>query len=223
VISSAFTRAIAQLPDPKFRSVLLRGVGITVVLLAVLIWVADWASSQIRLWETDWLNWLVEIASFGGVIVALFFLFPALASFFIALFLDDIAEAVENRHYPNDPAGTSAALGPSLSIALRFTVALIALNILVLPLYLIPGINLFLYYALNGYLLSREYFELVSLRHLDPKTIRAARKASRFRLFIAGVGIAFLMTVPIVNLIAPLVATAVMVHMFKGLTAKGAV
>ena len=31
----------------------------------------------------------------------------------------------------------------------------------------LPPINLFIFYGLNGYLLSREYFELVALRHLD--------------------------------------------------------
>ncbi|HZD25594.1 MAG TPA: hypothetical protein VE631_04980, partial [Alphaproteobacteria bacterium] len=77
------------------------------------------------------------------------------------------------------------------------------------------------YYILNGYLLSREYFELVSLRHMDAKTVHAARKAGGLRLLTAGVGIAVLMTIPLVNLVAPLLATAVMVHLFKGLQRRG--
>jgi CysZ protein len=46
---------------------------------------------------------------------------------------------------------------------LRLTVLTLLLNLLALPVYLLlPGINLFLFLALNGYLLGREYFEVVA-------------------------------------------------------------
>ncbi len=41
------------------------------------------------------------------------------------------------------------------------------------------------------------------------------RKAHRGTLFLSGVVIAFLMTVPVVNLLAPVIATAAMVHLFE--------
>ena len=68
---------------------------------------------------------------------------------------------------------------------------------------------------MNGYLLSREYFELVALRRIGPVEARALRKAHRGRLFVAGVIITLLLTVPGVNLLAPVVATAAMVHLFE--------
>ena len=41
------------------------------------------------------------------------------------------------------------------------------------------------------------------------------RKAHRGRLFLAGIVIAFLFTVPGLNLVAPVIATAAMVHLFE--------
>ncbi len=97
----------------------------------------------------------------------------------------------------------------------------ILLNILVLPIYLvaifIPPIFACIFYGLNGYLLSREYFELVSLRHQDKNMARQLRKANGLKVFLAGVIIAFLITVPIVNLFVPILATAFMLHIFKAL------
>lgn len=217
MIVSAFSRAFSQLPDPTFRSVLLRGLAMTVALFVALFFAADYGIGYIEVSENGLLNLLAYIAGMGTFLVISLLLFPAMASFFIALFLDDIAEAVERRYYPGDPPGQSAALGPSLAVAFRFTLVLIILNIFLLVFLIFPPIYPVVYYVVNGYLLSREYFELVSLRHNDPKTIRALRRTGGTKLVVAGIGIAFLMTIPLVNLVAPLVATAVMVHLFKAL------
>ena len=48
-------------------------------------------------------------------------LFPAVASFFVTLFLEDIVVAVENRHYSDDPPAQSVKLSKSMLITLRFT------------------------------------------------------------------------------------------------------
>jgi len=101
--------------------------------------------------------------------------------------------------------------------SLRFLVVVVALNLLVLPAYLIPGVNLVIFYVLNGYLLSREYFELVALRRMTPQSARTVRKAHSAKLFGAGVIVAFFSTIPLVNLLVPVVATAFMVHIFQGL------
>jgi hypothetical protein len=77
------------------------------------------------------------------------------------------------------------------------------------------GINLFLFLAPNGYLLGREYFEVVALRRLD-----AAARGSVPPLRSAGLPRGFdwgLLAVPVVNLVAPLIATAFMLHVFEAL------
>ncbi|HEX3500575.1 MAG TPA: EI24 domain-containing protein, partial [Stellaceae bacterium] len=94
----------------------------------------------------------------------------------------------------------------------------IALNLLALPAYLLlPGLNLVLFYALNGWLLGREYFELVALRRLDAGEVRLLWRAHRLRLVAGGAAIAFLLTLPLVNLAAPLIAALFMLHLVERL------
>jgi uncharacterized protein involved in cysteine biosynthesis len=104
---------------------------------------------------------------------------------------------------------------------MRFIGITIMLNVLALPLYLIallfPPLFAFVFYGLNGYLLGREYFELVSLRHQDEKAARRLRKTNRSKVFLAGIVIAFFITVPIINLVVPILATAFMLHIFKSM------
>ncbi len=221
MLVQSFIRALKQLGEPGSRLIVLRAVGLTLVIFVLLLAGGNWLLGDITITGWDWLDSMLQLGGFFVVVVVLFFVFPAISSIFIAIFLDDIAEAVEKLYYPDDPPGKSADVKASLTLSLRFAVVMIGLNILCLPLYLIlfffPPFNLLLFYALNGYLLAREYFELVGARHMTPAELRRTRKAWVGQLWLAGAVIAFLMTVPIVNLIAPIVATAAMVHIFKTL------
>jgi uncharacterized protein involved in cysteine biosynthesis len=71
------------------------------------------------------------------------------------------------------------------------------------------------FYVLNGYLLGREYYETVALRRLDARLAGELRRRNRWRVFLAGVVITLMLTVPLLNLIAPVIATAFMVHIFE--------
>ena len=85
---------------------------------------------------------------------------------------------------------------------------------LIFTVFLAPLIP-FVLYALNGYLVGREYFELAAMRRLDPQDGQALRKQHKARVFICGIVIAILMTVPLVNWLMPIIATAFMVHVFE--------
>ena len=138
-----------------------------------------------------------------------------------SVFLDDVAGAVERRHYPNDPPGQSADFAKTFANSVSFVGVTILLNILALPFYLIalfiPPLFACIFFGLNGYLLSREYFELVSFRHQDAKSAQQLRKNNRMKVFFAGVVIALLITVPVVNFFVPILATVFMLHIFKAL------
>ncbi len=213
---SAFSKALAQMPEKAFRRVMWLSVGLTLLVFIGVILLANYVVlPMIAVFDWGWLNWLAEAAGIGVVLIALFVLFPSIATFFVCFFLDSIAEAVENRHFPADSPGRDVPLMQALGQSLRLVIVVVLLNILCLPLYLIPGLNLFVFYALNGYLLSREYFELVSIRHMTPSEASVLRRRAGLTVFVTGVVIAFLLTVPVVNLVAPVFATAMMVHVFK--------
>ena len=86
---------------------------------------------------------------------------------------------------------------------------------MLITIVLIPLIP-FVFYALNGYLLGREYFEFAAVRRLEPATGRALRRRYKIRIFLCGIAIAMLMTVPFVNWLMPVVAAAYMMHVFEG-------
>ena len=84
----------------------------------------------------------------------------------------------------------------------------------------IPLVNVLVFFLLNGYLVGREFFELVGLRRLASGPLKALRRAYRGRVLAAGIAIAALSTVPILNLLMPIIGAATMVHVFQGVRAK---
>ena len=221
-----FALAIRQLSDPAFRRVLLRSLSLAVAVftgLAAVVWFFLAGTDFFTFWLIEWI-----VGVLGGVAVAVvtWLLFPAVVSFFVGLFLEEIVAAVEERHYPDDLPARSVPISTAIVVSLRFAGVTLALNLLALPLYLItfwfPPLALAIFYCLNGYLLSREYYELVSLRRLDAGAAEMLRKANRQRLFLSGVVITFLFTIPIVNLFAPVIGVAAMAHIFRSLHADEA-
>jgi CysZ protein len=106
-----------------------------------------------------------------------------------------------------------------IAVALKFTTVMVALNLIVLPLYLVPVLNAIVFYGLNAYLLGREDLEVVALRRLDPRSVQRLRHAHRLQFSIAGLVIAGLLTLPVVNLVAPLLGAAFMAHFVMAIIA----
>ena len=80
------------------------------------------------------------------------------------------------------------------------------------PFYFIPVVNLVVYSLLNSFLLSREYFQVVTLRHVSLAEAKKLYAANRKDMMRGGLSLALLFLIPGVNLCAPLLATAWMVH-----------
>ena len=212
------SRTLAQLPEKPFRRVLLLSLGATILSMVVLFAVVIWATGLIPQFGWSWVNSTIDwLLGFGAVIGSILLILPV-AGLFVGLFLDDVAAAVEARYYAGEAPGRSQPFWPGLWTGLRLALALVALNLVALPLYLLfPVINVVIFLSLNGYLLSREYFELAGHRLLPPGEVRALRRRHRWALMRAGVVVAFVMMIPLVNLIAPLFGTALMVHEFRRL------
>jgi CysZ protein len=164
------------------------------------------------------LSWLGALVT----VVLAWFLFPAVTSAFVCLFLDRVAVVVERRHYPHLPPAPGLPFWTSLGVGLRFLAVLLAVNAALLVLMLAPPVYLVAWVVANGWLLGVEYFEVVALRRLPPAAAKSLRRRHGTELFVLGVGFALLFTVPLVNLAIPVWATAVMVHRFTAWTAADA-
>ncbi|WP_296988914.1 EI24 domain-containing protein [Thalassospira sp. UBA1131] len=208
-----FLKSVAQFSDPRFRKVVLIGVAgalATIVGLWVLIWFG--LNSITFFTDGGWLETAVDWLLGIGLTLLVLLLFPAATVLISSLLLDQIADAVEDKHYPTLPDTRPQPIIDALISGLKFALTALALNILILPLLLAGPLYVIAFYGMNGYLLSREYFELVAARRYDALTVEAIRKSRQKKLWIAGVGLTFLMTIPLVNLVAPIIATAFMVH-----------
>jgi CysZ protein len=202
--------------SPAFRAVLFKTVGLALVLLVLLgILLQTLAAKLIDLNNPN-VDLAADILSGIGIVIGLVFLIPPVVSLVAGFFQDGIAAQVEAKHYPLDLPGREMPTGRSIVLAVRFALLVLAVNIGALLLLLVPGVNIIVWWVANAYLLGREYFEFAAMRFLGEDEARAFRKAHAGRVFIAGLMVAALMAVPILNLITPLVASAFMVHVFKG-------
>jgi uncharacterized protein involved in cysteine biosynthesis len=217
---SALLRAFADLSVPAIRRLAALGLA-----LAVASFAAVWIAVAILLARTSpfaWgpLNWLVDILGGLAVLVLSWLLFPAVVTMVMGFFLDRIAAAVEATHYPGRGPARHSSIGETVAATMRLMGLTLLLNLLALPVYILaPGINLLVFLGINGYLFGREYFEVVALRRLDPIAARAARRRVAGRVFAAGVVIAGLFAIPLVNLVAAVIATAFMVHLMARMQA----
>lgn len=213
----SINRTLAQLGDPRLRGVLVVAVAATLALIVALAAIVGAGIDALQATGIGWLDDLLGWAGALATLVLAFLFFPGMVQVISGLFADRVAEAVEAAHYPALGPARHQTIGEILTDSLRFAAISIGLNLLALPFYLIPGLNLMLFYTLNGYLLGREYAEMVAVRRLDRAGVKAFRKQNRGALFTAGVVIAVLATIPVVNLATPVLATAFALHEFERL------
>ena len=217
----AFQRALADTFQPEQRRAILLSLGLALALLAMLWFGLVAVLDMVDLTGIGWLDGAIAALGGGAALVLAWILYPAMTMLVLGFFLDGVVAACERRHYRDLGPARAVGIGTALASALRLLALAIVLNLAALPLYLIPAINLFVYYDLNGYLVGREYFELVALRRLNGAAARAMWRWHRGRLVLAGVVIVFLLSLPLVNLVAPVVAVAFMLHLFEGLRRAG--
>lgn len=212
----ALSQGISQLNDKATRKYLWFSVGAALITFFILWSFMAWLLSETAISSIGWLESIIDIL--GGLATAIltWILFPATVSAVIGIFLDQIAECVENRHYPTLPKADGQPLAEGLITTAKFFGMLIGLNILLLPFLFMGPVYPFVFYTVNGYLIGREYFEMVAVRRVSIADANSLRKQHQGTIIMMGVAIAFLLTIPVVNLLMPVIATAAMVHLFQG-------
>lgn len=216
---AAAIQAFRQMFTPPFRAVMLKCLGFTIALFTLLVIGVEWVFSYFVAWP-EWVETAIEWLGGLALVAASIFLIPPVTSLMAGLYLDDIAGEVERVYYPSDPPGHELPTLAAVGVGVRFFVVVLVVNLIALFLLLVPGVNLIAFYVGNGYLLGREYFEMVAMRHLSPMEARQLRKANMAYVSVCGLIIAGLASVPLLNLLTPLFATAFMVHIYKSLARR---
>ena len=231
MILDAARLSLLNLFAPETRSAFWKVLGLTVLVL-IGLWFAlrglfislvfPWVSGffpEMPDWA-GWLSFVFLVAAGIGLALALALLLSPVTALIAGLFLDDVAEVIEKRDYPQDVAGKAMPLGPAMASSIKFLGVVIVGNIIALLLLFIPGVNLVAFFLVNGYLLGREFFEFAAMRFRSPPEARLFRSKHGPTVFLGGLVIALFLAIPIVNLLTPLFAAGMMVHLHKLISAR---
>lgn len=229
MIFADFARALGQLGDPRFVRVM--GLGV-LVSLAVLGGLTAGVLALVNLLvpESFTIPWVGQV---GGVDVAATWAFAVamvlmsvvlmvpVASASTGLFLESVVDAVEERHYDWLPVVTPLPLWDVVVDSVNFAGLVIAVNVLALVVYAFSGpFAPMVFWSVNGFLLGREYFTLVAQRRLGRDRARALRRKHALTVWTAGVLMAAPLSLPLVNLLVPVLGVATFTHLFQRLSAR---
>lgn len=221
VMIGAFGKTLSQIFSKPFRSILWRSLGMTLLLLVTLGAVGLWGTGYIPNLGIGWADTIIDVLIDAAVIVGLIFLVIPVTAIFIPLFLDEVGQAVEERHFPASIGPRKQGIIEGLWLGIKGLFVLLAVNLVALPLvFLLPGFGFVIFLVVNGFLLGREFFEAAAVRHYPPAQIKQLRKRHSGRVFVAGMAVAALLAIPIVNILVPLFGTAFMVHVLQGVMAR---
>jgi CysZ protein len=213
MISAAF-KALGDLLSKEFRSVLFKATAMTLALFVAILVGVEVLLSYLMVIPWPWAETLAAIGAGLVLLVAFFFMMAPVTAIFAGLYLDDVAGRVEARHYSGDPKGVPLSGFRAVQTSLQFALIILVVNIAVLP-FVFTGIGAVALIVANAYLLSREFFEMIAMRHMPVDEARLLRKANTPRVFAAGFVPALLSIIPVVNLVVPLFATSYFMHIFK--------
>lgn len=222
----ALALGILDLFRPRIFAVVATGVALTLGLFIVLQALAFWA---LRAWgpEAIALPWLGSIPigealSWGSLalfpLMSLFLAAPVAASF-AGLFSEQVSERVEAAHLYRRGSGLGFLEGLSDSLVVLGAVVLVSIAVLVVTPFVGPLAPV-LFYGANGWLLGREFFAMVARRHVGPDRADELRRRERVVVVALGVAIAALLTVPVVNIVVPVLAAASFTHLFHLVTRR---
>lgn len=215
-----FLRSFIQLFDLKILAMIFKSIFLSVLIFIMSIFLLHSSLKYLIELTTDnqWLSYLSYLGDIGLLGLSVFIL-PAVFIFVSSFYFPQVMERVEKVYYPSLKAKESA-LHVELWSALKLFMLVLFVNLLALPFYLIPVLNIFLYFAVNGFLLGREYFEMAALRYYSLDEMRKMHFRYRAPKFMMGLCFVILGSVPFVNLLSPIFAVLLMSHYVCGIAMK---
>jgi CysZ protein len=208
-------KALGMIFEPAFLGVVFKSFLLTLLLFGLMFVGVHYGLEHLPPLPWHWLN--VAITWIGSLLllVSLVLFGAPVAALFASLFLNGVAKRIEKKYYPDDTTASAAPFLTYLFVGLRLAAEVIVVTVALLPAdVMLPGVGSFATLVADGWLLGREFFELVALRHLSRAEADSMRKRHATGILGAGIVIALLSMIPVVNFFAPLFGAAFMVHVF---------
>ncbi|OYW87084.1 MAG: hypothetical protein B7Z22_05270 [Hyphomonas sp. 32-62-5] len=105
------------------------------------------------------------------------------------------------------PKARAVPLAEGISNGLKIALPALLLNLLAIPLYFIPGVNVVVFILMNAVLMGREYATLAASRHMSFRDAVALRNRHGFSVFLVGLACS------VIPFFAPLVGAGAMVRL----------
>jgi uncharacterized protein involved in cysteine biosynthesis len=215
MLSTAFSKAITNLFLPGVMKIFAQCLIVYAIAWGVLAWALSALIGQL-VGAHGAQGIAMYFVGAGGGIFAAWFLFPLLYPLLVNFFDDKMVAVIEKADYPDVPPA-QPPFWPTFAHDMEFSLKALLFNILCLPLYIIPLIGLCVYYALNGWLLGTQFFRMIAGRRIAKAEADALERRFRPSILMAGIAISFFSTIPVLNLAAPLLGVATMLHLFYGM------
>lgn len=213
--------AVAEILSPRFRSLLVKSLALSFVLLGV-VWLALFLVYRFVLqpWLID-RGWLVADSWFALIVTLLvgaaFFVLVAILTlpvlrFVAGNYMEEVASLIEKEHYPERGPARAVPISETAGDTARFAVRTTLTNLVLLPLAIVPVAGPIAVFLVNANMVGREYFHLTSIRRRERAETDRLIAQNRWTVWAAGGAIVAVSAIPLVNLFAPTFGTALMLH-----------
>lgn len=215
----ALKKAFADVFRADLRGLLWGTIFLTILVFTLLFFGFAELMSYWHITDISWLSRLISIFGYLIFFIMALIMFPVTATFIAGFFIDSVvvrlakkADKVRLREVP-----LKESLKMSGVVAIKGLIVSGIFMPIITVLGFIPLVNLvptFLYYILNGRLFAGEYFFAVATRYMSYADSKKMFEKNKTYWRRAGILIAFLMTIPVINIISPLVSIAFMQRLF---------
>ncbi len=212
-MSSIILKSMASMRHAAIWWLMLASMVATLFILLGFVWLADHLLSVYRFTDIIWVEKIIENSGLLAAIIISWLLFPVTVPAIASLFEDKAAMIIEENEYnlQDDVNGY-----PWVK-EMIFLVQGIIFNLVLLPVYAIPVLNIFVYYLLNSWLVGKGLFMLAATRYHTQAGAKQLWEKNGLTIKLYGALLLFISSVPGINLVAPLFGIIIMVHYSRSL------
>ena len=234
-IKNLFTKSIIDLENPKIFKTVIISIILTLLLAAIIFILFYYVlftsffqlANPVNFEEGGVMAFILSLKIISYILGLLqFFISWLLVSLILVpvgtiisgLFAENIFFSVRdlNKYKWNYKLKKNSFL-ISIKYAVICAIRSFFVNILILPLYLIlPIANIFIFVFVNAYLVGREYCGNFLIQFFDKSDVKRNLMLLDGKIYFIGLFVVFLYTIPILNLVAPIIGNIFTSHLILG-------
>jgi len=217
---TSYLLTLSQFKDQKIFKPLCYATVLTIASIILLLalgagaisWALDLFTYTLQDWFGDakgFVRGLIQVIGASFIVVIGYFTFAGIHAAFLGIFIDDIFDAIQLKHYPDFTLQPPPSLSVGIIFSIRFILFTLLINFIAIPFYLLgwilPPIGISIQIGINGYLLGKEYGTLCRMRIKNEATTKTTH-------FPEGVLASCIWMIPIINLTAPVLLAGSIMH-----------